>query len=269
MFSKALLTAAVFGAATAQQLPAIAKRDFLESRQFDGIDPECQSALSNAVTIYSSAPTPPADLLSVTLPADPCVTPSFTGKLGSEWSSYTSAAIEWYYDHTSEINQIVTACSDVVEQIPGATDIPVCSTGSTVVVGVGSTTAAATSTPAQSSSAQVTGSSETSHITGSASHSSSGAASTGVSTSASAGGASDDASSSVSPTSTVNVPNAAPRETGFAVVAAVAAAGFMGATFETDFSAALVGVPLFQLAESFQYDSPPRRKCPSHRFANP
>ncbi|KAK5625381.1 hypothetical protein RRF57_001097 [Xylaria bambusicola] len=207
MFSKALLTATVIGAATAQQLLAIAKRDFLENRQFDGIDPECQSALSNVMTIYSSAPTPPADLLSVTLPADPCVTPSFTGKLASEWSSYTSAAVEWYYDHTSEINQIVSACSDVVEQIPGATDIPVCSTGSTVVVGVGSTTAAATSTPAQSSSA----------------------ASTGVSTSASAGGASDGTSSSASPSSTVNVPNAAPRETGFAVVAAAAAAGFMGA----------------------------------------
>ena len=206
MLSKALLTATVIGAATAQNLPPIARREFLEDRQFDGVPATCESAISAIETIYSSAPTPPADLLSVTIPADPCVTPSFTGKLASEWSSYTDAALEWYYDHTSEINAVLTACSDIIEQATAGlnpADFPTCSTGfggaAASTKTAADSTITATTTPAPSSS------------------STGGAASTGAST------------SSASATSTVNVPNAAARETGFAVVAAVAAAGFMGA----------------------------------------
>ncbi|KAI0447685.1 hypothetical protein F4803DRAFT_558748 [Xylaria telfairii] len=214
MFTKALLTAAVvIGTATAQ-VPAIAKRDFLESRQLDSglpdgldVDPKCQSALTAVSTLYTSLPTPAADLLSVTLPTDPCVTPTFTGKLESEWNSYTSAALQWYSSHSDELLNFVTACSGLIDGSQ-ATDLPVCSSD---LASPGAST-----TPAQTT----TGSSSASTITGVAS---SGAASS------SGAGASAGASQSTSPSSTVSTPNAAPRETGFVFAAAVAAAGFMGA----------------------------------------
>ncbi|TGJ85813.1 hypothetical protein E0Z10_g2955 [Xylaria hypoxylon] len=196
MFSKALLAATVIGAATAQ-LPAIAKRDFIENRQYDDldVDPTCKSALSAIETIYSSVPTPPADLLSVTLPADPCVTPSFTGTLESEWSSYTSEALQWYTSHADDFANFLTACSGLVDE-SAATNIPVCSSDLTALGSAPTIT-----TPAQT----------TTDATGSGPASSTGASST----------------PSSSPT--VATPNAAARETGFVVAAAMAAAGFMGA----------------------------------------
>ncbi|KAH8161675.1 hypothetical protein CIB48_g6563 [Xylaria polymorpha] len=202
--TKALLTAAVIGAATtAQQVPAIAKREFLENRQLDGsLDPACESALTAVSTLYTSLPTPAADLLSVTLPADPCATPTFTGKLESEWVSYTSAALQWYSSHSSELLDFVTACSGIIDGAQ-ATGLPVCS--SDLAGPAASTTAPAKTTSGSGSASTITG------------VSSSGAAS-------SAG-----ASKSSSPSSTTSTPNAAPRETGFVFAAAVAAAGFMGA----------------------------------------
>ncbi|KAI0458616.1 hypothetical protein F5B21DRAFT_458793 [Xylaria acuta] len=195
MVSKALLAATVIGAATAQ-LPAIAKRDFIENRQLDGldVDPTCASALTAVSTLYSSLPTPPADLLSVTLPADPCVTPSFTGKLQSEWSAYTSEALVWYSSHSDELLNFVTACSGLVGDAV-ATGLPVCSSD---LAGLATTT----------------GSSSSPAITDATS---------------SGAGPSTGAPSSGSPSSTASTPNAAPRETGFVLAAAVAAAGFMGA----------------------------------------
>ncbi|KAI0541562.1 hypothetical protein GGR58DRAFT_456478 [Xylaria digitata] len=204
MLSKVLLATAVIGTATAQ-LPAIFKRDFIENRQDDGlgVDPTCQSALSAIQTIYSSVPTPPADLLTATLPADPCVTPSFTGSLQSEWSSYTSEALQWYASHTADFANFLTACSDLVDE-SAATNLPVCSSDLAGLGGV------ATTTPP----AQTTGPTVTDATTTAATES--GAAS-------SAG-----ASSSQSPSSTVST-GAAPHETSFVMAAAVAAAGFMGA----------------------------------------
>ncbi|GAP82713.1 hypothetical protein SAMD00023353_0102490 [Rosellinia necatrix] len=197
MFSKALLAATVIGAATAQ-VPALAKPDFIKRGEFDGLDldPKCESALADASTLYSSVPTPPAALLSETLPADPCVTPTFTGKLQSEWASYTSEAEAWYTSHSDELLNFVTACSGLVGDSI-ATAVPVCSTAA---AGGDATTTTNTS-PAQT--------------TGSSSNGDS---------SASSGPAATGSGSSAVPT-----PNAAPRETGFVVAAAVAAAGFMGA----------------------------------------
>ncbi|KAI1109536.1 hypothetical protein F5Y14DRAFT_458072 [Nemania sp. NC0429] len=198
MLSKVLLTSAVIGLATAQ-VPAIAKRDFLENRQLDqldGLDPKCASAISEVSTLYSSVPTPPADLLSVTLPSDPCVTPTFTGKLQSEWATYTSEALDWFTSHSDELMSFVTACSGIVNAGAVPTDIPVCSSAAS-----GITSSPATTTPAP---------------TGSGSPSSSSAGADGA------------AASSGSPSSAVPTPNAAPRETGYLVAAAAAAAGLMG-----------------------------------------
>ncbi|KAI1168397.1 hypothetical protein F5B18DRAFT_278483 [Nemania serpens] len=193
MLSKILLTTAVIGLATAQ-VPAIAKRDFLENRQTNGLDPECASAISDVSSLYSSVPTPPADLLSVTLPSDPCVTPTFTGTLQSEWATYTSEALQWYTSHSDELLSFITACSGLVDGSV-ATAVPICSSE---LSGVSSP---ATTTPA-------------SHTTKSGESGSTPAPT----------GASSSAGSSAVPT-----PNAAPRETSFVVAAAVAAAGFMGA----------------------------------------
>ncbi|KAI8628178.1 hypothetical protein F5Y19DRAFT_144289 [Xylariaceae sp. FL1651] len=218
MLSKVMLTAAVIGAATAQ-IPEMAKRDFLENRQLDGADgvpdgvsPECQSAISDLMPLYSEAPTPPADLLSVTLPTDPCVTPTFTGKLESEWTSYTSAAYAWYNSHSNEFSSFIAVCSDVASDV--ATGIPVCSTE------LGGLTSA-TSVPAQTTSES--GSSSPSSPT-----------SSGATTkpSSSAGSSSSSHPSSGSPSSTgtpVATPNAAPRETSLVVAVGVAAAALMGA----------------------------------------
>ncbi|KAI1133236.1 hypothetical protein F5Y10DRAFT_229701 [Nemania abortiva] len=212
MFSKALLAATVIGAATAQ-VPAIAKREFIENRQ-DGLDldPACESALSAVTTLYASVPTPPADLLSQSLPTDPCVTPSFTGKLESEWVSYTSAAFQWYSSHSDELNSFITACSGLVDE-SAATDIPVCSTAVTGVTSAAATTTSESQTT-KSSGGSSSGSAPTS--TGAA------ATSSAASSSSSAAGSGSAASSTVST-------GAAPRETGFVVAAAMAAAGFMGA----------------------------------------
>ncbi|KAI3332397.1 hypothetical protein HD806DRAFT_480438 [Xylariaceae sp. AK1471] len=205
MFSKVILAAAAIGAVTAQ-VPAIAKREFIENRQDDGLDPACESALSAVMPLYSELPTPPADLLSMTLPADPCVTPSFTGKLGEEWSSYTSEALQWYSSHSDELNSIVTACSDIAAQAGAITGVPVCTSG------LGGLPGATTSAPAQTTSES--GSSPT---TSDATKPASGSPS------------STGASSSGSPSTSSVSTGAAPRETGFVVAAAAAAVGFMGA----------------------------------------
>ncbi|KAI8953610.1 hypothetical protein F4801DRAFT_102804 [Xylaria longipes] len=209
MFAKALLTATVIGAVTAQ-IPAIAKRDFLENRQVDGldIDPACQSALISVSTLFDSAPTPPADLADATLPSDPCATPSFTGKLQSEYSAYTSSAFQWYSSNSDELLSFFTVCSGVVGDA-ATSGLPLCSTD---LGGLGS--APATTTPAQT--------------TGSRSGSGSGSSPTITGMTSSGAGSSTAASGSGSPSAT-STPNAAPRETGFVFAAAVAAAGFMGA----------------------------------------
>ncbi|KAI0189739.1 hypothetical protein EV127DRAFT_101519 [Xylaria flabelliformis] len=212
MFSKAILAATIVGAATAQ-IPAVAKRDFIQDRQLDGVTiaPSCSSALSAVSTLYDSLPTPPADLASVTLPADPCVTPSFTGTLQSEYVSYTSSALQWYSSNSAQLESFITACSDLVGGA-AATGLPVCSSYLT-----GLTSAVQTTT-----SARATGYSVSPTLTRATS---SGPVSTGAASST----ASRSGTSSGAPASTsAPAKGAASRETGFAF-AAVAAAGVMGA----------------------------------------
>ncbi|KAI1740798.1 hypothetical protein F4680DRAFT_417848 [Xylaria scruposa] len=211
MFSKAILAATIIGAATAQ-IPAVAKRDFIQDRQLDGVTiaPSCSSALSAVSTLYDSLPTPPADLVTATLPADPCVTPSFTGKLQSEYVSYTSSALQWYSSNSAQLESFLTACSDLVGGA-AATGLPVCSSYLT-----GLTSAVQTTT-----SARATGYSVSPTLTRATS---SGPVSTGASSTASRSGTSSGAPASTS----APAKGAASRETGFAL-AAVAAAGVMGA----------------------------------------
>jgi hypothetical protein len=228
MFSNIILAAAALSVATAQakQIPALAQRSFIEGRQdsddggLDDLDPACESALSSLLPIYSSAPTPPADL---TLPDDPCVTPTFTGAQAAEWTSYTSAALDWFTSHSDEVYSLVTDCPVLAAQASGAlTDIPVCSS---IVGGADVTGSSSSSVPAQTTAPSDGGESSTSASAGvTGSGSGPGSGSTGPTTSHSG---SSSPSSTGTPTPT---PNAAPRETGFVVAAAaLAAAGFMGA----------------------------------------
>ncbi|KAI0159786.1 hypothetical protein GGR57DRAFT_458685 [Xylariaceae sp. FL1272] len=147
MLSKLLLTASVLGAVSAQ-VPALLQRGHLERRQ-DDLDPGCSSVLNDIATIYADAPTPPADLATVTI-TDPCSVPTFTGKLASEYSSYVTAAESWYTEHSKELSSIVEACT----QYATATEaIPDCSATSGVTSAATSTSgsAAATTTGATSS----------------------------------------------------------------------------------------------------------------------
>ncbi|KAI0905673.1 hypothetical protein F4823DRAFT_632559 [Ustulina deusta] len=231
MWSKILVIAAVLGAVTAQ-IPAIAKRDFIENRQVDNLslDPACQSALSMVQTLYLSEPTPPADLESVTLPADPCVTPSFTGTLQSEWVSYTSELFAWVSSHTTEIDNFITACSSLVGE--AATAYPVCSSDVTGLVSAATTAAATTSAAATSAAATSAAASSAAASSAAATTSAHTTAASETSTphaTTSHAVSSAGASTSASPSSAVPTTNAAPRETGFVVAAAVAVAGFMGA----------------------------------------
>ncbi|KAI1269039.1 hypothetical protein F5Y18DRAFT_175103 [Xylariaceae sp. FL1019] len=113
MVSKLLLTATVLGGVSAQ-VPSILGRDSLERRQAS-VDPSCQSVLSDIQTIYADAPTPPADLASVTI-TDPCSVPTFTGKLGQEYSSYVTAAESWYTEHSKELASVVAACTQYASE---------------------------------------------------------------------------------------------------------------------------------------------------------
>ncbi|KAI1274299.1 hypothetical protein F5Y07DRAFT_220508 [Xylaria sp. FL0933] len=212
MHTKTFLITALIGTATAQ-LPAIPKRSPLESQtpQSTRLGPsetdlaKCSSAVSAIETIAASAPTPPADLASLPLPIDPCAPPSLTGQLQSDWSSYTSAALQWYLSHTAEFENFFTACED---------DTAVSVAGPIVCksdLDAATTTGVATTTP-------TTPAVFTSSGTGDATAGASGSASP-----------SSTSSSTSSGSSSSSTPNAAPRETGFVVAAAAVAAGFMGA----------------------------------------
>ena len=86
MYTKTLVVAA-FAAAASAQLPAVARRDFVEARQTESLGAGCQAAIASIAPIYSEIPMPPTDLVTASLPSDPCETPSFTGSLSSEYAS--------------------------------------------------------------------------------------------------------------------------------------------------------------------------------------
>ncbi|KAI1351989.1 hypothetical protein F5Y01DRAFT_314238 [Xylaria sp. FL0043] len=224
MHIKIFLITALIGAATAQ-LPAMPKRSPLESQTPQSTRgpsetdlAKCSSAVSAIETLAASAPTPPADLASLPLPIDPCAPPSLTGKLQSDWSSYTSAALQWYLSHTAEFENFFTACEDdtavsVAGPIVCKSDLDAATATATATATTATTTtmtmpAASTSSGASDATA--------SDATTSASNSTSSSSTLS-------------SSSSSSTSSTSSTPNAAPRETGFVVAAAAVAAGFMGA----------------------------------------
>ncbi|ORY58120.1 uncharacterized protein BCR38DRAFT_489600 [Pseudomassariella vexata] len=188
MFTKTFITASLVATASAS-IPAVARRAFLATRQTDISDPVCIDVIASVLPLYNSLPTPPPSLVSATFPSDPCETPSFTGELASDYTSYSSEALEWYSSNSAEIISALSACPAITKD---QTIIPICSTLTAGDNDDSSNTesGSATATDADSEGASSTGSS---------------AASSGAVTR-----------------------NVAPRETGF-VAAGIAAAGFIGA----------------------------------------
>lgn len=125
MYAHSLMLSASLAAVASAHLPAVVKRDFVQPRQTDDLDGKCQNALNELMPVYNALPTPPPALFSATLPADPCVTPSFKGETAKAWSSYTSEAFGWFSSHSSEI---VAALSDCPELLSVAQSLPVCTT---------------------------------------------------------------------------------------------------------------------------------------------
>lgn len=125
MYVQSLVLSASLAAVASAHLPAVVKRDFVQPRQTDGLDDKCQNALNELMPVYNALPTPPPALMSATLPADPCVTPSFKGETAKAWESYTSEAFGWFSSHSSEI---VAALSDCPELLSVAQTLPVCTT---------------------------------------------------------------------------------------------------------------------------------------------
>lgn len=128
MYAQSLVLSASLAAVASAHLPAVVKREFVQPRQTDGLDDKCQDALRELMPIYNALPTPPPALLSATLPADPCVTPSFKGETAKAWNSYTSEAFGWFSSHSSEIVGVLSECPELLSV---AQTLPVCTTTST------------------------------------------------------------------------------------------------------------------------------------------
>lgn len=198
MYAKTL-TVAILAAVASAQLPAIARREFLvEARATQALDDACQTAIANVLPIYSQIPIPPEDLQSATLPSDPCETPSFTGTLAAEYSSYTSEVLDWYTSHSADLLSALASCSELAAY---ATGVPVCSSYASEAL----SSASAIVTATYESSAIETAQGSATDAVSSASKTA--AASTSASAVVTAGGA---------------------RETGFAA-GIIAAAGFVAA----------------------------------------
>lgn len=207
MLANVVLAAALVSTVSAH-LPAIAKREFLENRQEQDLDESCVSAINDVMPLYESLPIPSDDLLSITLPADPCATPELTGSLSSEYSSYTSELMDWYSSNSAALSSAMAECTSLADY---ESELPVCS--SAAAAASATTTEAGKTTAAPGSSSA--GPSSTSGFT-TATTTSGASASTGT------------ASSSSSSSTTIATANAAPRETGYIMVGAAAAAGLIG-----------------------------------------
>ncbi|KAL0933441.1 uncharacterized protein CTRU02_212404 [Colletotrichum truncatum] len=211
MQSKLLLAATAATGAMAVRdlsgaLPEQLRRAELAARD----QTECLAVYAKHSTLlddFPEAPTALATATDIPIPTltDPCVFPTITGPVGAVITSYSSALQSWQDAHITELRSLYFACSDVPQfsQVIQQYSAVICSTALDVITSTGASNGTATATGTATSGA--TGAGETT------------AAPTGTDASAS-----DAAATSSSF-------NAAPKETGFVVAAAAAAAGIVGA----------------------------------------
>ncbi|KAJ9137768.1 hypothetical protein NKR19_g8101 [Coniochaeta hoffmannii] len=231
MLAHTLLLALAATGATASYHNAIhpgalaAKRD-LSARQTQTDDDPTATATDTAsgddcldglMSIYSSLPTPPPEILSWEESAtftDPCSV-SVPASLSSAFSSYEDEALSWYTQHSSEIFAALSQCPELSSIASGAAggDAPVCTADATAGpggAGSGPTTDAEDTTTTTSGGAAATTTTSSQRTTGTGTTSSR----TGSSTT----------SSGAAATATGN---AGHRETAF-LAGAAAVAGFLG-----------------------------------------
>jgi hypothetical protein len=118
---------------------------------------------TDIITILQTIPTPPADLSSAlvaTTITDYCATPSFTGTLSAEFSSYEQSVLSWAVSNSAALLSFESAISTSCPQIASlAGQVPVCTTapaagatGKTTATGATGTAKTATSGAAGSTS---------------------------------------------------------------------------------------------------------------------
>jgi len=131
MFSKAVISAALVGYVSAFAFPeaeAQANR-MLVARQAASTAAGSNCGVpSNILSIVETLPTPPADLESaIATITDYCATPSFTGSLEAEWTSYEAAVLSWANANLAPLQSyeayIETACPQLTT---AAANVPVC-----------------------------------------------------------------------------------------------------------------------------------------------
>lgn len=229
MLSQSLLIALAATAATAHYHGAIhpgalaAKRDLhIAARQTQTDDGSgvATACLDGLMSIYSSLPTPPPQLVdweetaSIT---DPCSI-TIPASVSAAFSSYESEALSWYTQHSSEIFSALSQCPQYSSVAAGGGGAPAVCTGHAGGAGVGggsaTTTGGGDDTTTSTDAAGKASTTTTPKTTGTASPT--GSKSSGSGSSATSAGAASTKST-----------NAGPRETGF-VAGAVAVAGFLG-----------------------------------------
>jgi hypothetical protein len=106
----------------------------LEARDMD----TCMSAVQEAAAIITEMPQPPSAVVEVleamataTASLASCEIPAVTGPAGPAYTSYLSGIMSFYTAHSSQLMEIVSACTDVPEvasQIASMpTDVATCS----------------------------------------------------------------------------------------------------------------------------------------------
>ncbi|OIW28661.1 hypothetical protein CONLIGDRAFT_389627 [Coniochaeta ligniaria NRRL 30616] len=198
------LAAATAVSANYHPVALAAKRDLIARQSSTDETAAATSCLSAVLSIYSSLPTPPPEILSWEQTAaftDPCSI-SIPASIAPAFSSYESEALSWFTAHSSELFSALSQCPQESSAVGGSTP-DICTGGAGGGGGAGKTT---TTDAAGNAGTTTKGTGTTAAATGSA-------GTAGTSTGAGA------AASTHS--------NAGPRETGF-VAGAVAVAGLLG-----------------------------------------
>jgi len=153
MFSKVAISAALVGYVSAWAYPAAdaqANR-MLVARQAANTAGAACAVPSNILSIVETLPTPPADLESaIATITDYCATPSFTGALEAEWTSYEAAVLSWAVANSAPLESYEAYLSTACPQLTtAAANVPVCTkapaaTASGITAGSGGSAASAT-----------------------------------------------------------------------------------------------------------------------------
>jgi hypothetical protein len=131
MYSKVAVAAALVGYVSAWAYPAADAQinKMLVARQAASTAGGGQCAVpSNILSIVETLPTPPADLESaIATITDYCATPSFTGALEAEWTSYEAAVLSWAVANSAPLESYEAYLSTNCPQLTtAANNVPIC-----------------------------------------------------------------------------------------------------------------------------------------------